>query len=71
MMLRYLLVESYQVRRCVYIRVLWKICMPLTSGCAKPLKEISPPIVYVVTMVLGSLKGQLICGSWLSVAVIS
>ena len=25
--------------------------MPLTRGCAKPLNEISPPIVYVVTTV--------------------
>ena len=46
------------VRQCVYVWVL-------------SLKDISPPIVYVVTYILSSLKGQLTCGSRMSVAVIS
>ena len=45
--------------------------MPITRGCAKFLKEISPPIVYAVIVILSSFKGQLICERSLSVAVVS
>ena len=45
--------------------------MLITRVCAESLKEISPRIVYVVTVILSSFKGQLTCASWLSVAVVS
>ena len=49
-----------------------KSACPLPEDVSvKSLIEISPPIVYVVTVILSSFKGQLTCGSWLSVAVIS